>query len=340
MLLSTLLVITLIPSSSAASSSPAANRLSLALSPSASCQWSLLLDSQPYLEKGETFYREYQQTYSDQTGAEAPLEFIQYGNNIGVDSIGEYNETSCVWTTTGPGGEATFVTAFRVYTTVNAVRFLQSFPQGASSTNTSDRNTLISSFPSFARDESFGFLSYSGDFLKYTAAGVWTNTSAWNEVTISSGLMSGPTLLFKAASPLDVATLAPFDEFMAASQMSVDNQLQMGVLGSITSLPVDYTLSTLLYLGSSGIHSTIQEWGTLMRQEYGKKDRGFDADETVNWLGYNTDNGAYYYYLTEPNKTYEETLLDVYADSIARDIPYKMILLDSWWVSTRVNACF
>lgn len=48
-------------------------------------------------------------------------------------------------------------------------------------------------------------------------------------------------------------------------------------------------------------------------------------------LGYSTDNGAYYYYQTEPNKTYEQTLYDVkdYAD--AQGIPYKYVLLDSWW---------
>lgn len=33
--------------------------------------------------------------------------------------------------------------------------------------------------------------------------------------------------------------------------------------------------------------------------------------------------GAYYYYNTEPNKNYEETMLDIKAYADAFDIPYK-----------------
>jgi alpha-glucosidase (family GH31 glycosyl hydrolase) len=41
--------------------------------------------------------------------------------------------------------------------------------------------------------------------------------------------------------------------------------------------------------------------------------------------------GAYYYYQTEPNKNYEDTLLDVYDYAQKESIPYHYILLDSWW---------
>ena len=66
-----------------------------------------------------------------------------------------------------------------------------------------------------------------------------------------------------------------------------------------------------------------------------------------------SDNGAFYYYQTEghtagkpvaepnapgPWKTYEDTLIDVkvYADSV--QIPYKYVLLDSWWYYRGVGA--
>ena len=32
----------------------------------------------------------------------------------------------------------------------------------------------------------------------------------------------------------------------------------------------------------------------------------------MNYLGYWTDNGAYYYYHTEEGKNYQETMMDVY----------------------------
>jgi hypothetical protein len=54
-------------------------------------------------------------------------------------------------------------------------------------------------------------------------------------------------------------------------------------------------------------------------------------DLTVQYLSYYTDNGAYYYYLTEPGKTYEQTIVDVWEYSRARGIPYRALQLDSWW---------
>ena len=60
------------------------------------------------------------------------------------------------------------------------------------------------------------------------------------------------------------------------------------------------------------------------------------SDYTTQWLGFSTDNGAFYYYYTEklPNgtdATYEKTLLDLHAYAEKEQIPYKYVLLDSWW---------
>ena len=54
-------------------------------------------------------------------------------------------------------------------------------------------------------------------------------------------------------------------------------------------------------------------------------------DITLQYLGYTTDNGAYYYYNTEDDLNYEETLIKVkkYADKV--NLPYRYVLLDSWW---------
>src|SRR4051812_34087726 len=69
--------------------------------------------------------------------------------------------------------------------------------------------------------------------------------------------------------------------------------------------------------------------GSLLRTTYNKP--AWTDDFTVNKLGYNTDNGAYYYYNTEPNKNYEDTLIDVYRYAVNNSIPYGWFLLDSWW---------
>jgi len=75
-----------------------------------------------------------------------------------------------------------------------------------------------------------------------------------------------------------------------------------------------------------------------MLQRFGRKSRmdAWDKDFTLQYLGYSTDNGAYYYYNVEPlsdgsDGNYEDTLLRVkdYADE--ESIPYKYVLIDSWW---------
>jgi hypothetical protein len=42
-------------------------------------------------------------------------------------------------------------------------------------------------------------------------------------------------------------------------------------------------------------------------------------------------NGAYYYYLSEPGKNMQETVVDVlhYWDSL--ELPYRHVMYDSWW---------
>lgn len=63
-----------------------------------------------------------------------------------------------------------------------------------------------------------------------------------------------------------------------------------------------------------------------------------ESDATAQYLGYNTDHGAYYYYNPLPGKTYGETLLAVHNYTSSINIPYKWILLDSWWYYKGYNV--
>ena len=68
----------------------------------------------------------------------------------------------------------------------------------------------------------------------------------------------------------------------------------------------------MIYLGSSpSINAAMEEWGALLLQRYGKASGtiGQRRSISLDYLGYYTDNGAYYYYNTEPSKTYEQTML-------------------------------
>lgn len=82
-----------------------------------------------------------------------------------------------------------------------------------------------------------------------------------------------------------------------------------------------------MFVGS-GINSGMMSWGKFLMTRFGKTRHQAEADMTCNYLGYSTDNGAFYYYKTEDNKNYEQTILDIHETA---KLPYRQILLDSWW---------
>lgn len=50
----------------------------------------------------------------------------------------------------------------------------------------------------------------------------------------------------------------------------------------------------------SNIHSSaLYNWGDTLLTHYQKSRASWNADLPTSYLGYWTDNGAYYYYLTE-----------------------------------------
>jgi hypothetical protein len=89
------------------------------------------------------------------------------------------------------------------------------------------------------------------------------------------------------------------------------------------------------------VNGAFEAWGDALLSTYGKSREATYRDHTLQYVGYSTDNGAYYYYQTEGGapgtfptagaKTYEETLIDLKTYADAENIPYSYVLLDSWW---------
>jgi hypothetical protein len=111
-------------------------------------------------------------------------------------------------------------------------------------------------------------------------------------------------------------------------------------MGNVSSVPEGYSVSVLMHFGSQGVNQAMSTWGKVFRGWYNKADANAarEKDITLQYLGFSTDNGAYYYYNTVPGKDYEQTLLDVKADADMNQIPYKYVLLDSWWYYKGANG--
>jgi hypothetical protein len=76
--------------------------------------------------------------------------------------------------------------------------------------------------------------------------------------------------------------------------------------------------------------SLVRGFGKCLLRLYDKKDTtpwdGSSGDTSVTHLGYYTDNGAYYYY-----NGGDAELRAVHDEAQREKIPFKYILLDSWW---------
>eukprot|EP00971_Amphidinium_carterae_P084536 1673184-Amphidinium_carterae.1 len=102
-------------------------------------------------------------------------------------------------------------------------------------------------------------------------------------------------------------------------------------MGAVREVPEGFSVSTVISVGQ-GISSAMDSWGNLLLKEYGTRARyDYRSDLAMQYLGYSTDNGAYYYYNTVPGADYQETMADVAKQGQQEGVPYRYILLDSWW---------
>ena len=113
-----------------------------------------------------------------------------------------------------------------------------------------------------------------------------------------------------------------------------DNSFCMGLDNLVESVPAGYTLEVMVYAGI-GVNAGMKGFGTALLQYYNTTRI---EDYATKWLGFSTDNGAYYYYNTAPGKfgpgpkeNYQQTLIGVHSYAQKEKIPYKHVLLDSWW---------
>jgi hypothetical protein len=161
-------------------------------------------------------------------------------------------------------------------------------------------------------------------------AGLWNSSSG----VIRQALEDAPVVLFDLArkGESDMLILSPFSHFMATSlyqrNTSSDTTLEYGVIGSISTIPANYMQSFMIFYSTHGINRGIQEWGEIMRRAFNRTNQHRLSDIAVNYLGYYTNNGGYYYYNTETGINYEQTMIDV---AHQLKFPYHYIEFDSWW---------
>ena len=306
--------------------------------------YTLLVDGAPYLTSAAVYVRAGGALHSTADGS-LSLAAPPTAPAPGSDALGAFVRQEVSWRAAAAPG-LDFRTAVQVYAALGLVVFEQSWPSGASGTAApgGDADQLASAWPSFAlADDAPGraAVSFGGRFLEASRAAPWADIVRGDAPSL--GQHGGPIVLFDTALGNASASVAVLSLTQHALMVSaVDSgagaappALSYGVLGSVTSIPAGFVARTLLGATRGGPTGAMLAVGRRALQYHGTTTR--PPDMTTTSLGYGTDNGAYYYYQTEKNKTsgkpmtYEQTLLDVAADAKARGIPYKYMQLDSWW---------
>ena len=203
-------------------------------------------------------------------------------------------------------------------------------------------NDIVSSFPSFKVMEpsnssiDLGFLHFSGTELATASQfGRWEAKSATIAQLKGGFDNTGPLCIFKSDLSESIV-IAPLTYHMSSSQNVTfyKNELEFrfGIIGNVSSVPDQFSISWIMSLSNGGINNAMYSWGSKELLYFNKQRGNAHArDFTLNYLGYSTDNGAYYYYNTEPNKTYEQTIIDIKKYVDEENIPVRWILIDSWF---------
>lgn len=290
--------------------------------------YKISVDGVTWFQSHDTFFTIGGTTYSSMAGT---LKVIQ-GPDVQRKNhprLGGMKEISLTWQASD-AKKTEIVTSFQLYEENTAIVFTQNFSLSSlPNSSVYDANNICTSFPSFvvadAMRKELGYLDFDERFLRVQHLGRWDMHSK----PISTDLRSTPLTLFNRTKYTMI--LSSFKEFMVTSLFHhvEDDAIQQGIMGKITEIPKGFIQQSIMQFGA-GIKQTIMKWGKMLRTQYNTK-RFTDNDMTLKYIGYWTDAGAFYYYNTEPNITYEETMIDVKKEAMKEFVPYKYYQIDSWW---------
>lgn len=146
----------------------------------------------------------------------------------------------------------------------------------------------------------------------------------------SNGSLAPDSPLLSFDSHANGFLVSPADNFAVANMTRGTNTVANGIVSGVPTLPAKFTHRTLLVAGQ-GVNITFTTWGSALMALGGKRPAPNDANDTLNKLGYWTDNGATYYYNYDRSRGYAGTLAAVVKDFAARGVPLGYLQLDSWW---------
>ncbi len=241
----------------------------------------------------------------------------QVRRRTGRDRMGAYHATRFAWRWQGRRVEG----EIRVYAGARAARFLLHFPHAVrlpalNKTSTGARAAGWPIFPDFTvLPRHFRVFSYRN----------WV----FSPPQFRAGQSGTPWLLYNRRYQAWV--VSPASHFQL-TVMHGDGRHEMGVRldGHLRQVPAGFTMSSVLVFAPR-INPAFERWGRALNRLSGRRIPSNQADDSLRYLGYWTDNGAHYYYHYRPALGYTGTLLAELAHLRKRNIPVRYLQIDSWW---------
>ncbi len=106
-----------------------------------------------------------------------------------------------------------------------------------------------------------------------------------------------------------------------------EGRLLWGWHGDLDEIDAGHTTSIVVYRDDS-VTAVLDRWGADLAPT---PRRPLAANPALGRLAYWTDNGAAYWYRTEPGRTIAESVVDVVTDLRERNVPTGAVELDSWF---------
>ncbi|XP_046547851.1 uncharacterized protein LOC124257766 [Haliotis rubra] len=304
--------------------------------------YNVVVQGDVWLKSAPTFFRADGQVFSSADGS---LKLVKNTQSSGVDVIGQWEASSFLYQAGSSQIEASFVQYTpdpSIFTYNNPalpfMLFKQRYINGANNTASNSTAFTISGFPGFLIQEStipLGYLSYGGLMFGFMGlmAGQWGPSS----FKIDDGIEGGPLALFDKVKTANTLIISPASRFMSSSiwrqnSSTGGNKVYWGTMGGVEDVPVGVETSIILFCGNQGINKAMVSWGQILKHWFGRTDQYVKSDFTINYLGYWTDNGAYYAHLHKMDKkTPQDTVLDIKSYLVQMGVPVRYIQFDLWW---------
>ena len=124
--------------------------------------------------------------------------------------------------------------------------------------------------------------------------------------------------------------LAPLEDFHEQTIGLNGGTVRVGWHGDLERVPRGFRTELGVFTGPSA-RSCLETWGSLLQERAGTVRPGRWADELARRPSYWTDNGAAYWYRTEPGLDAASSIVAAVDDLRGRGVPLGAVQLDSWF---------